>query len=221
MQSLLLLPTAACRDGPSELWKQTDDAIWQLDAAWGLPEALQLCHLLCMPCYAGTPHNTTLAVPAHIICLLLLLLTAACRDGPSQLLKQSDDAIWELDAAWGLPEALQLLEAQLPGAAAVKPGVNCRGMFATPQRPAVPAGEVGCCFGAWLECFCSPAAAAVKPGVNCRGMFAAPNRPAVPAGEVGCCFGASSPLPVRGWRCMSAIYSMHAILRDWFICPDR
>jgi hypothetical protein len=65
--SCLLSVFAARRDGPSQLLKQANDAIWELDAAWGLPEGLQLCHLLCLPCYAGTPHNTPLAVPAHII----------------------------------------------------------------------------------------------------------------------------------------------------------
>jgi hypothetical protein len=75
-----------------------------------------------------------------------------CRDGPSQLLQQGDDAIWELDAAWGLTEALQLLEAQLPGAAAVKPGVNCCGMFATPHTPALPTG--GRSFEAAYCCSC-------------------------------------------------------------------
>lgn len=63
-----------------------------------------------------------------------------CRDGPSQLLQQSDDAIWEIDASWGVAEALELLQSHLPGAADIKPGVNCRGMFAAPHTPALPTG---------------------------------------------------------------------------------
>eukprot|EP00878_Enallax_costatus_P032061 GHUV01035155.1.p1 GENE.GHUV01035155.1~~GHUV01035155.1.p1 ORF type:complete len:567 (+),score=154.25 GHUV01035155.1:681-2381(+) len=62
------------------------------------------------------------------------------RDGPSQLLSQHDDMIWELDASWCVAEALELLEREVPGAAAVKPGVNCREIFAAGNIPALPTG---------------------------------------------------------------------------------
>lgn len=60
--------------------------------------------------------------------------------GPSQLVALADDAVWELDAGWGVAEALQLLAAHVPGADKITPGVNCRGVFAAPARPPLPTG---------------------------------------------------------------------------------
>lgn len=71
------------------------------------------------PAHAALPHGTNRS------------------GGPSQLITLSDDAVWEIDAAWGVPEALGLLVAEV-GAAAVTPGVNCRGLFAAAARPLVP-----------------------------------------------------------------------------------
>lgn len=68
----------------------------------------------------------------------------ACRDGPSALVQLPDDRVWELDASWCVAEALQLLEAEIPGAAPVRAGVNCGGVFAPPQpaRPPLPTGAL-------------------------------------------------------------------------------
>ena len=62
--------------------------------------------------------------------------------GPSQLLAQPDDAIWEIDAAFGVPEALELLASEVGGGSVV-PGVNCRGAFlpTTHVRPPLPPPE--------------------------------------------------------------------------------
>ncbi|KAI8469996.1 MAG: thiamine pyrophosphate enzyme, N-terminal TPP binding domain-containing protein [Monoraphidium minutum] len=57
--------------------------------------------------------------------------------GPSQLITLPDEAVWEIDAAWGVPQALALLAAEA-GGGAVAPGVNCRGVFAAPARPPLP-----------------------------------------------------------------------------------
>ncbi len=61
------------------------------------------------------------------------------RDRPSQLVDLPDDAVWEIDASWGSADALAMLAGEL-GASAVTPLVNCRGMFASPGRPPLPAG---------------------------------------------------------------------------------
>jgi len=63
------------------------------------------------------------------------------RDGPSQLLSQADDNVWELDPGLPVAEALQLLVQLVPGAASIRPGVNCAGRFAPEGRPAVPTGD--------------------------------------------------------------------------------
>eukprot|EP00775_Hariotina_reticulata_P010637 gene10637-10795_t len=64
------------------------------------------------------------------------------KDGPSELIQLPDEAVWEFDAAWSVLEALQLLEQLLPGAAAVAPGVNCRGKFPMAARPQLPSGRL-------------------------------------------------------------------------------
>ncbi|KIY96436.1 acetolactate synthase I/II/III large subunit [Monoraphidium neglectum] len=63
-------------------------------------------------------------------------MTQPC-GGPSRLIELPDDVIWEIDASWGVPEALALLAAEA-GAAGVTPGVSCRGVFAAPARPPLP-----------------------------------------------------------------------------------
>ncbi|WIA19312.1 hypothetical protein OEZ85_003945 [Tetradesmus obliquus] len=107
----------------------------RIERGQGLPHATRLPYF---------PQEAAAELAQYEVLLLLDVRRPVAgfgyKDGPSHLLKQGDDAIWELDAASSLPEALQLLEAQLPGAAAVRPGVNCRGMFATPHRPALPSG---------------------------------------------------------------------------------
>lgn len=80
---------------------------------------------------------TAVHTAEHADCVLTYL---ECRDGPSQLLSQPDAAIWELDTAFGVIDALMMLERELPGAAGVKPGVNCGGTFAAPGIPSLPQG---------------------------------------------------------------------------------
>jgi hypothetical protein len=73
---------------------------------------------------------------------LILVSRAPLSGGPSQLFSLPDDAVWELDASWGAPEALGLLCVEV-GGAAIQPGVNCRGVFTplTVARPQLPPGE--------------------------------------------------------------------------------
>lgn len=52
-----------------------------------------------------------------------------------------DEAVWEFDGGdVDLPAALRLLAEEV-GGAAIRPGVNCGGIFCTPARPQLPAGE--------------------------------------------------------------------------------
>jgi hypothetical protein len=57
--------------------------------------------------------------------------------GPSELVALGDDAVWEVDAAWGAVAALRML-ADEAGGAGVAPGVNCGGVFSAPGRPPMP-----------------------------------------------------------------------------------
>lgn len=66
----------------------------------------------------------------------------ARRNGPSRLVSLPEDKVWEIDSAFQIPDALKALQAAIPGAAAVQPGVNCRGVFCTPQRPPLPTGRL-------------------------------------------------------------------------------
>lgn len=49
--------------------------------------------------------------------------------------------MWEFDS-WGvdLPAALRLLAAEV-GGDAIRPGLNCGGVFARPSHPQLPTGE--------------------------------------------------------------------------------
>eukprot|EP00873_Tetraselmis_striata_P046406 jgi/Tetstr1/466670/TSEL_011158.t1 len=58
------------------------------------------------------------------------------KGGPSQLIAQPDDDVWELDAL-SARQALEVL-AMETGAARVEPLVNCGGVFAPPRRPPIP-----------------------------------------------------------------------------------
>lgn len=66
-------------------------------------------------------------------------------NGPGQIIRAGvpDDAIWEVDASWGVDEALEILarEAQALAASAVVPGVSCGGVFVREDAapPALPA----------------------------------------------------------------------------------
>ena len=65
--------------------------------------------------------------------------------GPSQLVMLPDDAVYEFDASGvDIPAALHLLSAEV-GGDAVRPHVNCRGMFCSAARPALPRGEPELC----------------------------------------------------------------------------
>ena len=61
------------------------------------------------------------------------------------LVNLPDPQVWEFEAGWlgGVSQALALLARQLGADVGVSPGVNCRGMFATPSRPPCPTGEDG------------------------------------------------------------------------------
>jgi hypothetical protein len=70
------------------------------------------------------------------------MCAVSCRDGPSQLLSQPDDNVWELDGGLiSVGEALDHLAQLVPGAAEIRPGVNCAGRFAAAGRPALLNGE--------------------------------------------------------------------------------
>lgn len=90
----------------------------------------------------------------HVLYNTCAMLCCVCyRDGPSQLLPQPNDNIWELDTDSMLPvaEALQLLVQMVPGASSIRPGVNCGGRFPAAASPEVPTGgELTC----WL-CGCA------------------------------------------------------------------
>lgn len=76
------------------------------------------------------------------------------RDGPSQLVALPEERVWELDAgSMPLPAALALLAQEL-GAGAVRPLVDCRGVFCPPARPLLPSGVLRC---AAAVCFCAAA----------------------------------------------------------------
>jgi acetolactate synthase-1/2/3 large subunit len=55
-----------------------------------------------------------------------------------------DDAVWEVDASWGVPAVLALLASEL-GCGRIAPGVSCGGVFAppAPARPPLPRPEGG------------------------------------------------------------------------------
>lgn len=70
------------------------------------------------------------------------MVAICCRDGPSQLLSQPDDNIWELDSSQvDVAEALQHLITLVPRGCGIHPGVNCAGLFAASSRPQLPTGK--------------------------------------------------------------------------------
>ena len=78
--------------------------------------------------------------------------------GPSRLCTHlADDKLWEFDQSGGAAtddqpwpvEVLRLLALQLGATPqAVRPGINCRGVFCPPIRPTMPPGASG------FECRC-------------------------------------------------------------------
>ena len=70
------------------------------------------------------------------------MLCESIRGGVSQLVELHDDKVWELDSAsTNISDALAVLS-EMVGGLLVKPGVNCRGIFALPQRPPMPLGDL-------------------------------------------------------------------------------
>ena len=66
--------------------------------------------------------------------------------------------MYEFDSwAVDLPSALRLL-AEAVGASDIQPGVNCRGAFCSPGRPALPEGRLT------AEAMCQAVAALQPPG---------------------------------------------------------
>ena len=64
-----------------------------------------------------------------------------CRHGPSQLVHLPEDSVWQLDSSCSnIPWALQQL-LLATAADSIKPGQNCRGVFANSGRPAKPSGK--------------------------------------------------------------------------------
>jgi len=62
--------------------------------------------------------------------------------GPSNLINQPDKNVWELDASdVDIPAALKYLSAAV-GGDAIKPLINCRGLFSPASRPAMPKGRL-------------------------------------------------------------------------------
>lgn len=53
-----------------------------------------------------------------------------------------EEDVWEVDAAWGAAQALDMLAQELGASSAVTPMVNCRGVFNRLARPALPTGRL-------------------------------------------------------------------------------
>jgi acetolactate synthase-1/2/3 large subunit len=114
-----------------------ENAFSRLDRGAGLPRVRRLPYF---------PHEAAAAL-APFSALLLVdvrrpVANFGYEGGPSQLIHQSDDSVWELDAAEiDIPAALEAL-CKAVGGNQITPGVNCRGVFAPPSRPPLPSGRL-------------------------------------------------------------------------------
>lgn len=114
-----------------------ENAFSRLDRGAGLPAMKRLPYF---------PHEAAAAL-APFSALLLVdvrrpVANFGYEGGPSQLIRQSDDTIWEFDAAEiDIAAALDAL-CEAVGGNKITPGVNCRGVFAQPSRPPVPSGRL-------------------------------------------------------------------------------
>ncbi|PSC72378.1 acetolactate synthase large subunit [Micractinium conductrix] len=114
-----------------------ENAFARLDRGAGLPTPARLPYF---------PQDAAAALAPYHLLLVLDARRPVANFGydgaPSQLVTLPDEAVWEFDSRGvDLPALLALLAAEV-GGHSVTPGVNCCGVFATLDRPALPTGRL-------------------------------------------------------------------------------
>jgi acetolactate synthase-1/2/3 large subunit len=114
-----------------------ENSFARLDRGEGLPAVQRLPYF---------PQDAAAALAAFEVLVLVdarrPVANFGYEGGPSTLIKQPESNVWELDASdVDIAEALKYLSAAV-GGDAIKPMVNCRGMFCPSSRPALPKGRL-------------------------------------------------------------------------------
>ena len=128
-----------------------------------------------------------------------------------------DSSVWEFDTAdVDLPAALRLLAAEV-GGARITPGVNCRGVFCTPSRPPLPAGEQP---GACWSCQCARSLQTCQEHmlrINENNALQGASRQRQCAKSWQPCNRQVPPPQLERWGC--AHRCLHAGAHLWACCP--
>ena len=115
----------------------TENAFARLDRGAGLPAVQRLPYF---------PQDAAAALASFQVLVLVdarrPVANFGYEGGPSTLISQPNSKVWELDACdVDIAAALKVLCSAV-GGDAIKPFVNCRGMFCAPVRPVLPKGRL-------------------------------------------------------------------------------